>query len=478
MNSLDEMRTLVTPFGGRYRWPLQFGPDSKHLAIQSVFRDRAGKRDWRVTIWDCETGSESGGVTGLSITPLSKALDRQAELLALGFNRPAAEGGGCELIKVWQIAFGGIVATWQVPPRGERVVIRGPVKGAYINATAALDASRFAATFEAAERKLAVKAWDRTGKIFFTADEDLAANTLLFTKLRFSRDGNRLALLAWTRDREFRIQSSRVRLRVWDLPTGRVLLHREGDVSVAALSPDGRLIALSNFAFAVEDLKNRVPAMDLSLWDLDSGRELLRFELPGASDRVGVLGLTFSPDGRRLAGSFGGTAGALRVWDTASGKAILTRNFTKVCHGDPAYSVDGRWLAVSRGAVLEAAVIEVVDASSGETKRSLVGHRSEIEKLVFSPDCRRLASLAMSGPRPAEIKLWDVAGGEELLALQGKYGGIWNDGLAFSPDGHLLSYISEARSLRSDGGKREDAQVQVWDATPLPSGQRKATGVR
>ena len=57
--------------------------------------------------------------------------------------------------------------------------------------------------------------------------------------------------------------------------------------------------------------------------------------------------------------------------------------------------------------------------------------------------------------------MWDLAGGAELLTLEGKNrGSIFNDSLAFSPDGHRLHYIP--------GGRGRDAEVQVWDATPMP----------
>jgi hypothetical protein len=68
--------------------------------------------------------------------------------------------------------------------------------------------------------------------------------------------------------------------------------------------------------------------------------------------------------------------------------------------------------------------------------------------------------------QPAEVKLWDLAGGREVLTLKTTgvdlvwRNGIGNSGFAFSPDGHRLFHLP--------GGSRRKAEVQVWDATPMP----------
>ena len=139
----------------------------------------------------------------------------------------------------------------------------------------------------------------------------------------------------------------------------------------------------------------------VSIWDLETGRERLHLDVPLATS------LAFSPDGRRLAGGLSAAAGRdgegeLRVWDAATGEVVLTRKFAHGLVGTVAYNGDGTLLAVAVGDVSDAGMIKVLDAETGRERLSLAGHRYMIWKLAFSPDGRRLASLAsfpMQRPR-------------------------------------------------------------------------------
>jgi WD40 repeat protein len=111
-------------------------------------------------------------------------------------------------------------------------------------------------------------------------------------------------------------------------------------------------------------------------------------------------------------------------------------------------------------------VIKVLDPDTGRERLSLAGHRNMIWKLGFSPDGRRLASLGSYPMQAPEIKLWDMAGGREILNLKATgvdligSNDLGSGGFGFSPDGQRLIYVP--------GGSRRDAEVQGWDATPLP----------
>ena len=76
----------------------------------------------------------------------------------------------------------------------------------------------------------------------------------------------------------------------------------------------------------------------------------------------------------------------------------------------------------------------------------LLGHLKEVHGLAFSPDGKRLASSSWDHT----IKLWDVAGGNELQTLRGHPAFV--DCVSFSGDGKRLASASWRRDVR------------VWDA--------------
>ncbi len=73
-----------------------------------------------------------------------------------------------------------------------------------------------------------------------------------------------------------------------------------------------------------------------------------------------------------------------------------------------------------------------------------------MNSISFSPDGELLASAS----RDQTLRIWSLAAGESLHALQGHSGSV--EAVAFSPDGSLLA----------SGG--EDQQVLLWG--PSPSG--------
>src|SRR5262249_19325998 len=214
----------------------------------------------------------------------------------------------------------------------------------------------------------------------------------------------------------------------------------------------------------------------LSLWDLQTGRERLQVDLPLPTT------LAFTPGGHGLAGGLSsawaspGSDSEVRIWDIATGGLVLKRAFRHGRSDAVTYNGDGTLLAAAVGDVGDAGVIEVLDAGSGRQRVALAGHSQMIWELAFSPDGTRLASVASFPMQVAEVKLWDLASGREMLTLKTNgvdlagSNGLGNSGFAFSPDGHRLSYLP--------GGSRRQAEVQVWDAKPMPDEPAGAPGGR
>jgi WD40 repeat protein/tRNA A-37 threonylcarbamoyl transferase component Bud32/Flp pilus assembly protein TadD len=154
-----------------------------------------------------------------------------------------------------------------------------------------------------------------------------------------------------------------------------------------------------------------------------------------------VWSVAFNPDGDRMASA--GDDHTVRIWDTNSGQEVKVLRGHEQPVRSVIFSPDNRWLASASAD----GTIRLWDAATGVTTRTL-RQGSAASCLAFSPDSRWLASGA--GPNlPGQLKIWDVATGEELLAFKDHEGGVVS--LAFSPDGGRLA----------SGGW--DGAVKIWD---------------
>ena len=107
------------------------------------------------------------------------------------------------------------------------------------------------------------------------------------------------------------------------------------------------------------------------------------------------------------------------------------------------FSPDGKHLASAS----TDGTVKVWDAVKGEKLLDLSGHTASVRAVAYSPDGKRLAS----GGEDNVVRLWDARTGKELAVLRGHTG--WVTGVAFAPDGKRLV----------SGG--DDATLRVWDLT-------------
>jgi WD40 repeat protein len=161
-----------------------------------------------------------------------------------------------------------------------------------------------------------------------------------------------------------------------------------------------------------------------------------------------ICHVAFSPDGRQLASiSRDGTfqirdARTGQVLHTLEGQTELARDprAPDICRG-MTYSPDGRSIALAR----HDGVVQIWDATRGQLRHALKGHKGPAWQVAFSPDNRTLAS----GGQDHCVRLWDVASGKvvhELTRLPGAVRAV-----GFRPDG---------RSVLAAG---DDGTVTVWD---------------
>jgi WD40 repeat protein len=185
---------------------------------------------------------------------------------------------------------------------------------------------------------------------------------------------------------------------IWDVNTGETVPGVSKYLgSVAALSPDGKLLAAVPSGYG-----------GVKIWNTNTWKELF---LLSTSARSVVFSLAFSPDGRILAGGDG--QNNLALWMTPD-QQYVPNVLNKVGCGDAvvslAFSSNSKWLAAiaRRGSSLEGlskpGCIKLFRLQDNQF--TFMPWRTEPvgRGLAFSPDSKTLATPAQDGT----IKLWRV----------------------------------------------------------------------
>jgi WD40 repeat protein len=268
-------------------------------------------------------------------------------------------------------------------------------------------------------------------------------HTGFVSRLALSRDGHWLATAGQDKT-----------IRLWDAATQqarRTLQGHTGPITAVVFDPEGtRLVSAANSGSGPGEVK---------LWDLATGQEILAFL--GHQSPVNALAL--SPDGQRLAAAIGhlNYGGEIRLWDANTGQALRTLGV----HAGPvmsvAFSPDGHRLAAAshpaNSALLwkEPGEVKVWDAATGQEVLRLRGHTAAVDRVLFSPDGRRLASASQD----ATIRIWEAQTGQELVTLRGHSRSVTS--LIFSADGQVLASASEDQTVRT-WNARTGQEVRIF----------------
>ena len=267
-------------------------------------------------------------------------------------------------------------------------------------------------------RKFEIRRWDTTK----WADLPVwRLNSATAERMHFSPNGEFLACLGHT-------NGNRNAVTILDATTGKELHQLDGQPNYArpsfAFAPDGQ-----TWAYADKSDKT------IGIHESRSGKEIRRLE--GHSQSAYTV--AFSPDGRKLASTDGGT---LRFWDTETGK-LLPDEGKLGARYSLAYSPDGKLVACGSG-VYDVATGEVRQYDRGPGAGRVGLGESDV---LFSPDGKRVVSANHNC-----VQTWD---GTTLNTLQADSG--------HNREVFAVSSSADGSVVASASG--EWGVVRRWEAT-------------
>ncbi len=259
------------------------------------------------------------------------------------------------------------------------------------------------------------------------------------------------------------------------------------------------------------------------MWELASGHELSRMrhvsslKMAGGQQEIQlpepIENLTFSPDGRFLAGNSPIVGRPAAVWEAATGRLVARLNHPGGCR-QMIFSPDGKRLATFTGGKIVGSTssdetsalekqmgqrtVKVWDPSTGSRIFELV-HDDAVHDLAFSADGRWMITSSWDNT----ARLWESETGRELARLAepagvGETAQIWESpphqgaplqhegpvtAVAFSPNGKWLATAGRDRAARlwETATGRETARLahpeEVTQLAFSPDGRLLATGM-
>jgi WD40 repeat protein/class 3 adenylate cyclase len=269
----------------------------------------------------------------------------------------------------------------------------------------------------------------------------------------------------WTPDGRSILTEGEGRALLWNAATGAVRAEFRAEpagseVTLAAMSDDGRLVAVGGAAstvrvfrvstgqtvavvegtllpftssFSPDSRRLVTTAADGSVRVFDvAARRPARVFNPGPE----ALSATLSPDGTRLL--TGHLDGSAYIWDVRTGRRLLELSGHEGAVAPVSFSPDGK-LALTAS---EDSTARLWDAATGRVLAVLAGHGGPVASAMFTPDGRFVVTASR------DVRVWEVGGGAAAVLRGHEDAVYWGE---FSPDG---------RSIVSGG---PDGTARLWD---------------
>lgn len=217
---------------------------------------------------------------------------------------------------------------------------------------------------------------------------------------------------------------------------GSRMVIQASDVGIDAfaLAPDGRHALTGD------------RAGQIIYWDLDAHNPLWDVQVNGA-----VYAVAISPDGQEALGAGAHDGYAILRWDASTGEARGRIEGHKQIVRDIRFDAAGSRLA----SVSSDATMRVWSASDYSELFAIDGHGDDVSRVMFSPDGRAVASTS----RDEQLSLWNTDSGDVIQVITTSHG--------------LGSVAFDPRSRRVAGGLYgTTSEAFVWDAD---TGELQAT---
>jgi RNA polymerase sigma factor (sigma-70 family) len=421
----QHVRTLKAHKG--HVWAIELSADGKTLAT--------GGMDKTIRLWDVSAGTLLREIDGSPNVISKLALSRDGSLVASLGSTEIKHGAASSFpwenrIRLWDVATGKELRQLKTDAKNGR---------------------------DSEPPAFSMVAFTPDGKTLLTAGNDGVCRLWDAATGKEQRQvplGNRgLVTLAFSADsKSVAVAGSSIRLL--DLATGKDKLLALGPahaVAAVPVTPDGHTAATINEGF-------------IQLWDATTGRP---------KDRIGaavhdIAALTASADGHTVF-SLGGDR-TLRLWDLRSGKERRRFDVPDIVAG-PEKGAAVRALssgvlgAVTPDAATAVVVnadksLRVLDLATGKERLKLPASEEWVYSTGLSPDGRTL--IVCHGDHTAHV--WDVDSGKELRKFEfaepsqpapvapvpvggkpGKHN--WAYAASISPDGRLIAYGSQTNYL-------------------------------
>ena len=500
----ERLKALEAALQAQIRLVGQGNPNSFSVALTPDGKTLAAANANVIQLYEVETGKELRKIDGPAIGLAGLLFSPDGQTLAAR----SADGG----LILWETSTGKEMQQIKAPQQpGNRRTVAFVLRGGgdAPGMAFAPDGKTVAAVMtEYKEQSFtaAVKIWDvASGK---EAHEIKVPDGVGISGVAFAPGGNILAYCA------------NGVVHLCEVDTGKEVRQiKAPDLAISVIfSPDGKTLA------------TRGRAQQVRLWETETGKELYQLGAPEATTprggmvivapRLGSIGpetrnLAFSPDGKRIATTSGGT---VRLWDAATGKEVLLADGHQGPLTAVALSPDGktavsweadrtirRWeaatgkqlgtfqlpapttaVALSPDAQVVAVAtadntIRLVEIATGKELHKWTAPPNGTGALTFSPNGKVLA--ARGGD--SSIRLYDVAKGSELRQITaqagnnpaaggivivnagGRFPGGGRAGLAFSPDGKLLASAAPSSPLpvrgAAPGARSANGTIDLYD---------------